>query len=540
MNELICAAVPKTHLAHDPSPPARADVGQADSWSSIRVTLENQQLWQKFHEIGTEMIITKTGRRMFPQCKISVSGLMPFSRYMLMVDLVPADGMRYKWYKDQWGVAGKSEPQPPCVTYIHPDSPALGSHWMKQAVHFRKLKLTNNTLDQSGYIILHSMHRYQPRFHIVQEENPFGVRWSIFQTFTFPDTVFMAVTAYQNVKITKLKIDHNPFAKGFREVGLNNKRERLVRPQSCQNSALKRRRIDQASPDQSSTDLVRHDRDSTEPASPDQSNDDPGKSCGEGSKTGMTGDQENTAFSEQPARWYLQQEPEQKDCPAPNSASRSRGEDGACTAEQPTSVPFLLYSSNDPQPQPGVGARARACCDARPPVGDGAGRAGLDAKAAPSMEPYGSSLPACRPPQDYAGVFNMAVSGTGKVGAVGHIYSHPAGPPSPWGLPGQQLNEFNPAGHPPHLAPDYSGHGVHGYPAGTGALAPVFHQHPAPCPSSRRASTQHLAHRLAVPAPSTLPIVSPCQHPAPCPSSRCASAQPGLAPAFQQLLSSQG
>lgn len=49
-------------------------------------------------------------------------------------------------------MAGKSEPQPPCVTYIHPDSPALGSHWMKQAVHFRKLKLTNNTLDQSGHV----------------------------------------------------------------------------------------------------------------------------------------------------------------------------------------------------------------------------------------------------------------------------------------------------------------------------------------------------------------------------------------------------
>ncbi|GCC18335.1 hypothetical protein chiPu_0021654, partial [Chiloscyllium punctatum] len=128
------------------------------------------------------------------------------------------------WYKDQWGVCGKSEPQPPCVTYIHPDSPALGTHWMKKTIHFRKLKLTNNMLDQSGHIILHSMHRYQPRFHIVQEENPFGLRWSLFQSFTFPETVFVAVTAYQNEKITKLKIDHNPFAKGFRDMGVKNKR----------------------------------------------------------------------------------------------------------------------------------------------------------------------------------------------------------------------------------------------------------------------------------------------------------------------------
>ena len=33
----------------------------------------------------------------------------------------------------------------------------------------------------------------------------------------FPETVFIAVTAYQNQLITKLKIDSNPFAKGFRD-----------------------------------------------------------------------------------------------------------------------------------------------------------------------------------------------------------------------------------------------------------------------------------------------------------------------------------
>ena len=30
---------------------------------------------------------------------------------------------------------------------------------------------------------------------------------------------FIAVTAYQNDKITQLKIDNNPFAKGFRDTG---------------------------------------------------------------------------------------------------------------------------------------------------------------------------------------------------------------------------------------------------------------------------------------------------------------------------------
>lgn len=57
-----------------------------------------------------------------------------------------------QWNKDKWEVAGKAEPQPPYRTYLHPDSPAPGSHWMKQPVSFLKLKLTNNALDQHGHV----------------------------------------------------------------------------------------------------------------------------------------------------------------------------------------------------------------------------------------------------------------------------------------------------------------------------------------------------------------------------------------------------
>ncbi|CAL8249870.1 unnamed protein product [Boreogadus saida] len=76
------------------------------------------------------------------------------------------------------------------------------------------------------------MHRYHPRFHIIQADDMFSVRWSVFQTFSFPETAFMAVTAYQNTKITKLKINHNPFAKGFRDEGTNSKR-RPSKPPVC-------------------------------------------------------------------------------------------------------------------------------------------------------------------------------------------------------------------------------------------------------------------------------------------------------------------
>ncbi|XP_026195850.1 T-box-containing protein TBX6L-like [Anabas testudineus] len=229
------------------SPPA------ADSYQQgcIRMTLENADLWKSFHSIGTEMIITKHGRRMFPHCSVSISGLQPFANYVIMMDMVPVDSFKYKWKKEQWEVAGKAEPQPPCRTYMHPDSPAPGSHWMKQSFSFLKMKLTNNTLDQHGHIILHSMHRYYPRFHVIQADSPYTVRWGPFQTFSFPETTFTAVTAYQNPKITKLKIDHNPFAKGFREGGTHahSKRCRSNRSPPAKRAALDREALCNSSPD---------------------------------------------------------------------------------------------------------------------------------------------------------------------------------------------------------------------------------------------------------------------------------------------------
>jgi len=69
-------------------------------------------------------------------------------------------------------------------------------------------------------IIMNSMHKYQPRIHIVQANDIFSMRWNAFNTYTFDETSFIAVTAYQNEQITQLKIDHNPFAKGFRDNSL--------------------------------------------------------------------------------------------------------------------------------------------------------------------------------------------------------------------------------------------------------------------------------------------------------------------------------
>ncbi|KAM9319022.1 T-box transcription factor TBX4 [Pholidichthys leucotaenia] len=185
---------------------------------NIKVMLHERELWKKFHEAGTEMIITKAGRRMFPSYKVKVTAMNPKTKYILLIDIVPADDHRYKFCDNKWMVAGKAEPAMPGRLYVHPDSPATGAHWMRQLVSFQKLKLTNNHLDPFGHIILNSMHKYQPRLHIVKadENNAFGSKNTAYCTHVFNETVFISVTSYQNHKITQLKIENNPFAKGFR------------------------------------------------------------------------------------------------------------------------------------------------------------------------------------------------------------------------------------------------------------------------------------------------------------------------------------
>ncbi|XP_029540047.1 T-box brain protein 1-like [Oncorhynchus nerka] len=189
-----------------------------------QVYLCNRALWLKFHRHQTEMIITKQGRRMFPFLSFNISGLDPTAHYNIFVDVILADPNHWRFQGGKWVPCGKADTN---VTgnrvYMHPDSPNTGAHWMRQEISFGKLKLTNNkggSNNTGQMVVLQSLHKYQPRLHVV-EVNEDGTEDSSqpgrVQTFTFPETQFIAVTAYQNTDITQLKIDHNPFAKGFRD-----------------------------------------------------------------------------------------------------------------------------------------------------------------------------------------------------------------------------------------------------------------------------------------------------------------------------------
>ncbi|XP_043238927.1 T-box transcription factor TBX1-like isoform X2 [Amphibalanus amphitrite] len=207
--------------AHEePKDPSLAALG-------ITAELCSRDLWLEFHEHGTEMIITKMGRRMFPTVKVRLHGLKPSDSYIVYMDIVPVDDKRYRYiyHSSEWAVAGPGDSVIGPSRYVHPDSPALGRLWTSQGiVAFDKLKLTNRRVACSpAQISLHSMQKYRPRVHVqwtndlvTPVEEQIDLRRSL--TFSFRETEFITVTAYQNQEITRLKIASNPFAKGFRDI----------------------------------------------------------------------------------------------------------------------------------------------------------------------------------------------------------------------------------------------------------------------------------------------------------------------------------
>ncbi|BFZ24974.1 hypothetical protein BsWGS_28012 [Bradybaena similaris] len=199
-----------------------ADIGRSDT--SIVAELCHADLWASFHSLGTEMIITKSGRRMFPALKLRITGLDPDKHYIVRLEFVQPDTRKYRYiyHSSRWMVSGSGDKLAALQVHRSPERSASGQAICSQVVSFERLKLTNSEPSRTGQVSLISMQKFQPQV-VIQEEvqhsggndGEDGEKYVI----TFPQTSFMAVTAYQNQQVTTLKIASNPFAKGFRESG---------------------------------------------------------------------------------------------------------------------------------------------------------------------------------------------------------------------------------------------------------------------------------------------------------------------------------
>ncbi|XP_048775603.2 T-box protein 12-like [Ostrea edulis] len=214
---------------------------------SIVLSLMEAKMWHKFLELGTEMIINRSGRRMFPYVEFFLKGVDPAGLYDVMFDIIPASSKSFKFLNNKWIPIGKKDEEFKNHPFKHPDSPRIGSDWMSRKISFEKIKLSNNpdTCTKDGIFTLHTFQKYFVSIYIVkhEEDDELSV-----MDFPIRATTFIAVTAYNNRKVTKLKINSNPYSKGFRfpvkRLGihtfeeLDNKGERLVTYDDCVKNSL--------------------------------------------------------------------------------------------------------------------------------------------------------------------------------------------------------------------------------------------------------------------------------------------------------------
>ena len=191
---------------------AQASVTNALNTSGINVTLQEPELWDKFHKLPNEMIVTKNGRRMFPLLKVALKGLDPSTLYTIHLEFRQIGQDRHKYIHDlnQWTTIGGKESEVTNPVYTHPDSPNYGSHWCEKLISFAKVKLTNK-LTSKDKVMLNSMHKYEPCLYVCRVDQVANLT-TVVKSFAFPKTQFIAVTAYQNEEVTNLKIKFNSYA----------------------------------------------------------------------------------------------------------------------------------------------------------------------------------------------------------------------------------------------------------------------------------------------------------------------------------------
>ncbi|KAL5482069.1 hypothetical protein EMCRGX_G022350 [Ephydatia muelleri] len=196
--EKPCGPSKREPYYYEPPTPSEYEGGAGEPMEKPHVTLVDRELWEAFNAAGNEMIVTKPGRRLFPAVCVSVKGLNPRTKYEVSLRVTPADNYRYKYLNSTWIPVGESDilQKEAKHIYIHPNSKELetctGECWMKKQINFKNVKISHNPASSHGDLLVHTMHK-------------------------FPETTFIAVTSYQNNGLTQMKIDNNPFAKGFRE-----------------------------------------------------------------------------------------------------------------------------------------------------------------------------------------------------------------------------------------------------------------------------------------------------------------------------------
>uniref|UniRef100_A0AC35TM48 T-box domain-containing protein n=1 Tax=Rhabditophanes sp. KR3021 TaxID=114890 RepID=A0AC35TM48_9BILA len=183
--------------------------------SGISVKLVKEDLWKRFHDNTCEMIVTRAGRKVFPAPEYIIEGLEEEGEYFIHMYIERVGTDKYKYTEGKWQVAGRGEPvvgeRKPI--FHRNGSVQKGSEISREIFSFDNIKITNNP-NAYEHVLLKSMHKYQVKLLIFKNE----LDGKLVPLYLHEEDhmQFMAVTAYQNAKVTSLKIGNNKYAKGSR------------------------------------------------------------------------------------------------------------------------------------------------------------------------------------------------------------------------------------------------------------------------------------------------------------------------------------
>ncbi|XP_062581917.1 T-box transcription factor T-like isoform X2 [Saccostrea cucullata] len=179
---------------------------------AITISMTERKLWQEFVKVGTEMIISRSGRSMYPYVEFFLSGLDPSGLYDVIFDIIPETGKRFKFIDNEWVPFGKKKKEFKNKAFRDQDAPKTGSQLMSRKISFQTVKLSNKPGKNTCTFTLQTLQKYMVCISLVKHERDGNLT---VVDFPIQDTAFIAVTKYHNREMCELKALRFPLHKSL-------------------------------------------------------------------------------------------------------------------------------------------------------------------------------------------------------------------------------------------------------------------------------------------------------------------------------------
>ncbi|CAD6198470.1 unnamed protein product [Caenorhabditis auriculariae] len=179
----------------------------------ITATLLTEEMWRECDRLGNEMIVSKSGRSLFPRLCYKLGNMDPNASYSigLSLSLCSERVFIYSREHENWLETNRGANQHVASTVWGSAAALKGEDWMKTPLMF-SVHLSNSTEEVAEKTLpIHSRHMYNPVLTIYRESPQGLLPVSVFE---FSFTKFISTTTYQNQNILNFKVANNKYSRG--------------------------------------------------------------------------------------------------------------------------------------------------------------------------------------------------------------------------------------------------------------------------------------------------------------------------------------